>query len=119
MLASGSIDSLIGKLRTIFKENDRAGDWEERLGLGNPAAFLLVRKYLKCIKEEQATPGLTPKQATPLFVDKLARLSDTSIDSLRHVKPTRLRCISCPGIKPISKPCFSLETDLETLARFA
>ena len=35
-----------------------------------------MRKYLKCIKEEQATAGLTPKQATPLFVDKLARLSD-------------------------------------------
>lgn len=75
-LAAGSVDSLIGKLRAIFKENDRAGDWEETLGLGNPAASLLVRKYLKCIKEEQGTAGLTPKQATPLFVDKLARLSD-------------------------------------------
>ena len=75
-LAAGSVDSLTDKLRAIFKENDRAGDWEERLGLGNPAASLLVRKYFKCIKEEQATAGLTPKQATPLFVDKLARLSD-------------------------------------------
>ena len=75
-LAAGSIDSLTGKLKTVFNENDRAGDWEERLGLGNPAASLLVRKYLKCIKEEQATAGLTPKQATPLFVDKLARLLD-------------------------------------------
>lgn len=75
-LAAGSVDSLIGKIRAIFKENDRAGDWEERLGLGNPAASLLVRKYLKYIKEEQAAAGLVPKQATPFFVDKLARLSD-------------------------------------------
>ena len=75
-LAAGSVDSLIGKLRAIFKKNDRAGDWEERLGLANPAASLLVRKYLKCVKEEQATAGLTPQQATPWFVDKLARLSD-------------------------------------------
>ena len=75
-LAAGSVDSLIGKLRAIFKENDQAGDWEERLGLGNPAASLLVQKYLKCIKEQQATIGPTPKQATPLFVDKLERLSD-------------------------------------------
>ena len=74
-LAAGSVDSLIGNLRAIFKENDRARDWEERLGLGNPAASLLVRKYLKCVKEEQATAGLTPQQATPLFVDKLTRLS--------------------------------------------
>ena len=59
-LAAGSFDSLIGKL---FKENTRAGDWEEKLGLGNPASSLLVRKYLKCIKEELANAGLTPKQA--------------------------------------------------------
>ena len=66
-LAAGSVDSLIGKLRAIFKENDRAGDWEERLGLGNPAASLLVRKYLKCIREEQANAGLTPKKGHPLI----------------------------------------------------
>jgi len=59
-VTAGSVDSLIGKLRAIFKENYRAGDWEERLGLGNPAASLLVRKYLKCTKKEQATAGLAP-----------------------------------------------------------
>ena len=73
-LAAGSVDYLIGKHRAIFKENDRAGDWEERIGLGNPAASLLLRKYLKCVKEEQATASLT-LLATLLFVDKLARLS--------------------------------------------
>jgi integrase len=52
------------------------GDWEGGLGLGNPVASLLVKKYLKCIKEEQATAGITPRQAVPLFVDKLARLVD-------------------------------------------
>ena len=70
-LPAGSVNSLIGKLRTILKENDRAGDWEERLGLGNPAASLLERKYLKCIEEERATVGVTLKPATPLFMDKL------------------------------------------------
>ena len=93
-LAAGSVDSLIGKLRAIFKENDRAGYWDERLGLGNPAASLLVRKYLKCIKEEQATAGLTPKQATPLFVDKLARLSDHLDRQLETCKtdPIKITC---------------------------
>ena len=38
-------------------------------------ASLLVKNYLKCVKEEQAAAGVTP-QAVPLFVDKLARLSD-------------------------------------------
>lgn len=44
--------------------------------MGNPTASLLVKKYLKCIREEQAAVGVTPKQAVPLFVDKLARLVD-------------------------------------------
>ena len=43
--------------------------------LGNLAASL-VRKYLKFTKEEYATAGLTPKQSTPFFVDKLERLLD-------------------------------------------
>ncbi|KAK3753769.1 hypothetical protein QZH41_003888 [Actinostola sp. cb2023] len=91
-LAAGSVDSLIGKLRAIFKENDRAGDWEERIGLGNPAASILVKKYCKCIKEEQAAAGITPKQATPLFVDKLARLADhldNQLETSRRVDPIK------------------------------
>jgi integrase len=75
-LAAGTVDSMIGKLRAIFQEQDRAGDWESGFGLGNPAASLLVRKYLKHIREEQAAAGVTPRQAVPLFVDKLARLVD-------------------------------------------
>lgn len=75
-LAAGTVDSLVGKLRTIFKDNDRGGDWESGFGLGNPVASLLVKKYLKCVKEEQAAAGVIPHQAIPLFVDKLARLSD-------------------------------------------
>lgn len=111
-LAAGSIDSLTGKLKTIFKENDRAGDWEERLGLGNPAASLLVRKYQQLLV-------LPQNRLPPYSWINWQGYWTTSIDSLKHPKPTRLRCISCPEIKPISKPCFSLGTDLETLARFA
>ena len=85
-LAAGFVDSQIGKLRAIFKENDRAGDWEERLGLGNPAASFLVRKYPKCVKEEQATAGLTP-----LFVEKLARLSDHLDRQLEACKNDSIR----------------------------
>ena len=90
-LAAGSVDSQIGKLRAIFKDNDRAGDWEERLGLENPAASFLVRNYPKCVKEEQATAGLTPQQATPLFVDKLARLSDHLDRQLEACKNDSIR----------------------------
>ena len=46
-LAAGTVDSLIGKLRAIFKEAGRTQDWEENLCLGNPAASLLVKGYLR------------------------------------------------------------------------
>lgn len=75
-LAAGTVDSLIGKLRAIFREAGRTQDWEEKLCLGNPAASLLVKRYLKLFKEEQAIAGVTPKQAIPMFADKLVRLAD-------------------------------------------
>ena len=51
-LAFKTIDSYIGKLRAIFKEAGRCGDWNLLLGLGNPAASLEVQKYLKASTEE-------------------------------------------------------------------
>ena len=86
--------------------------------LGNLAASF-VRKYLKCTKEEQATAGLTLKQSTPFFVDKLERLLDHLNRQLEECKIDPKRYISCAEVRPTSKPCFSLGTDLETLARFA
>jgi hypothetical protein len=112
------VDSLIGKLRAIFKEHDRAGDWEGRIGLGNPATAIIVRKYYKQIKEEQAAAGLTPKQATPLFVDKLAKLA-THLDHQLEL------CVSdpiktstfFPEIKLTSRRFFSRGIDLDTSAK--
>lgn len=65
-----------------------------------------MRKYLKCIKEKQATAGLTPKQATALFVDNLAKLSDHLDIQLEACKtdPNKMYILSMPEIKPILKP---------------
>ena len=43
-LAFKTIDSYIGKLRVIFKEIGRCGEWNSMLGLGNHAASLEVQK---------------------------------------------------------------------------
>ena len=48
-----TVDSYIGKLRAIFKETGRCGEWNSMLGLGNPAASPEVQKYLKASREEQ------------------------------------------------------------------
>ncbi|KAI8490886.1 hypothetical protein Bbelb_313050 [Branchiostoma belcheri] len=70
-LAFKTVDSYIGKLRAIFNERGRGGDWDERLGLGNPAASQDVRKYLKAVTAEQLQRGLTPRQARPVFLPKI------------------------------------------------
>lgn len=74
-LSFNTVDSYIGKLRAIFKSMGRLGDWDHALGLGNPAASLPVKEYLKAVTAEQLQARITPKQATPLFVNKLLLLS--------------------------------------------
>ena len=48
-LAAGTVDSLIGKLRSIFVEEGLGGEWDDRLGIGNPVSHPSVKAYLKCV----------------------------------------------------------------------
>jgi hypothetical protein len=36
--SAGSVDSLIGQVRAIFRDYGRGSEWNDTLGLGNPAA---------------------------------------------------------------------------------
>ena len=74
-LSYKTVDSYIGKLRSIFHSIGREGEWDKRLGLGNPAADKSLKDYLRLVTAEQLQAGITPKQATPFFVDKLTQLS--------------------------------------------
>ena len=74
-LSYKAVDSYIGKLRSIFHAEGRDGEWDKRLGLGNPAADKSVKDYLRLVSAEQLQARITPKQTTPFFVDKLAMLS--------------------------------------------
>ena len=70
-LATKSVDNLIGKLRSIFIEAGRSGEWNDLLDVGNPAAHHQVKQ----VSEEQAeAQRVIPKQATAIFVDKLSKL---------------------------------------------
>lgn len=55
-------------------------------GLGNPAADKLVKDYLRLVTAEQLQARVTPKQATPFFVDKLTRLAEHFQRSLGKAK---------------------------------
>ena len=74
-LSYKTVDSYIGKLRSVFHAIGRDGEWDKRLGLGNPAADKSVKDYLRLITAEQLQARITPKQATLFSVDKLTQLS--------------------------------------------
>ena len=87
-----TVDSYhIGKLRAIFHAIGRNGEWDRRLGLGNPAADKSVKDYLRLVTAEQLQARVTPKQASPFFVDKLAQLSDYIDRNLQspNITPTQ------------------------------
>ena len=73
-LSYNTVDSYIGKLRSIFQAMWRDGEWDRRLGLGNPAADKSVKDYLRVVTAEQLEPRITPKQTTA-FVDKVTQFS--------------------------------------------
>ena len=73
-LSYKTVDSYIGKLRAILHSVGRDGEWDKRLDLGNPASDKSVKDFLRMVTAEQLQARVTPKQATPFFVDKLIQL---------------------------------------------
>ncbi len=60
-LSYKTVDSYIGKLRAIFHAIGRDGEWDRRLGLGNPAADKQLKDYLRLVTAEQLQARITPK----------------------------------------------------------
>jgi hypothetical protein len=65
--AYGSVDSLVGQLRAAFLEYGGAR-------LDKPCASRPVHNYLRDVQFEQVRSRVQPKQAVPLFEDKLTQL---------------------------------------------
>lgn len=85
-LSYKTLDSYIGKLRAIFHSLGRDGVWDKRLGLSNPTADKSVKDLLRLATAEQLQARLTPKQATPFYVDKLTQLRLRLDGKLRHAE---------------------------------
>lgn len=73
-MAAKSVDSLIGKIRAIFRDEGRAGDWNPMLFTGNPAASPLMKRHLQSVTLEQQNANTIIRQAVPMMFDKLGRL---------------------------------------------
>jgi integrase len=74
-LAFGTVDSLIGKLRSIFSNTGRGGNDSSLPGFGNPAASKLVKDYLSAMRVEQLEARVLPSQADPFFISDLAAVA--------------------------------------------
>ena len=76
-LAIGTVKSLLGKLLVIFEGCGKRGPWH---GIGpfdggNPVDSEEVRQYVKAIQKEQSLAHVEVKQAIPMFIDKLTKIS--------------------------------------------
>ena len=78
-LAYSLVDSIIGKLRAIFKKYGRSAIDSPFPGLANPVASTLVKSYLSAIKEEQLAARVVPKQAEPFIFQDWVILSSELI----------------------------------------
>ncbi|KAI8487250.1 hypothetical protein Bbelb_350480 [Branchiostoma belcheri] len=67
-------------------KDGRGGEWDERLGLGNPAASPIVKEYLKAVTGEQLQQGITPQQAKPLFLPKIIKVCQYIVQQIETEK---------------------------------
>lgn len=81
-LSSGTIQGIISQLKGIFERYGLGKTWDDGSGIGNPADSLLVKRYLKSVKIEQAAAHVIQNQAKPLFVSKLSKISSFITDTL-------------------------------------
>ena len=90
-LAFGTVDSLIGKLRSIFADWGRTLDDSAFPGYGNPAASRKVKSYLTAMREEQLLAGVVPAQAEPLFITDLAAITQEILRRLKDPKSSPIQ----------------------------
>ncbi|KAI8516855.1 hypothetical protein Bbelb_054360 [Branchiostoma belcheri] len=73
-LAAGTVLTVVGKLKSMFRTLGQGDKWEPATGATNPAAHPTIKSYTKLIAEEQARAHVTPTQALPMFMDKFRQL---------------------------------------------
>ena len=86
------------------------GEWDNRLGIGNPVSQPSIKAYLKCVREEQAQARVQPRKAIPLFTDKFLAIARPILSKLR--KPCTLPSLLYILSRDLSFSAliFSLET---------
>ena len=92
-LAFGTVDSLIGKLRSIFRNYGRGSEWHSLLNVGNPAACHTVSTYLADVREEQLKARVVLRQAEPILLADVEVIGSHIYSELLnapHLSPTQI-----------------------------
>ena len=66
-LAAKSVDSLVGKIRAIFRDIGRSGDWNPVFLTKNPAVSHVIKRHLQSVTFEQSVQGVAKKKKKQLF----------------------------------------------------
>ena len=96
--------------RLIFRAIGRIGEWDKRLGLGNPAGDKSVKDYLRVVTAEQLRARVTPKLATPFFVDNFPFFLKGAWRNLLRRYKVSLLLTTRPTLKPFSSVAIGLVT---------
>ncbi len=72
-MAWGTLDSKVGMLRALYRDNGCGADWGQ--GGSNPAASPEVKKHLQACSIEQGKCLVSVTQAVPLFLEKTRSLA--------------------------------------------
>ena len=74
-LAAGTVSVMVQHFLEIFERRGHGKVWDDRSCSGNPAAALSIKEYIKLTQEEQAAAHVVPKQAKPIFIGKVKRIT--------------------------------------------
>ena len=84
-LASDTVQSILGQLKSIFEAYGKGKVWDEKRNIGNPVSSVKMKKYLDAIKREQAVSHTVVKQAKPMFIEKVNYISKYIESKLMNV----------------------------------
>lgn len=73
--SASTLKITIIQLRNILNKNGRGDTWNEYTQTGNPVLSDVIKQHIKVISAEQSQARILPKQAKPIFVSKLRKIS--------------------------------------------
>ena len=74
-LSACYVQNLVSDMKMIFLRAGRGETWDVNRGIGNPAYAPELQEYILAVKDEQAEAHIAKKQATPMALSKIKRLS--------------------------------------------